>query len=219
MFIDPCPGTCGYFAECKVVQHNAYCTCIAQHTGDPFLGCHRIPPPPPVKIEQVDPCYPSPCGPNSECSSVNGAAECHCRSNYIGSPPNCRPECSSNDDCPQHLACVNQKCIDPCPGSCGANAECSVINHRSSCKCLPGYVGDAFTYCYLEPKPVRVEQDPCNPSPCGQNAICSSRQGTGASCTCIKDYHGDPFVACRPECSSNAECPNDKACRNYHCVG
>ncbi len=54
---DPCPGTCGYLAECKVVQHSAYCTCIVGHTGDPFLGCRPIPPPPPLKIEPVDPCY------------------------------------------------------------------------------------------------------------------------------------------------------------------
>ena len=67
--------------------------------------------------------------------------------------------------------------------------------------------------------PPRVERpvDPCNPSPCGSNAVCSTR-GRAASCQCIPQYFGDPYVACRPECTTNAECPSNKACQNLKCV-
>lgn len=72
-------------------------------------------------------------------------------SSYIGIPPNCRPECSINSECRTNLACINQKCSDPCPGSCGLNAYCNVYNHMPVCSCSEGFVGDPFTQC--NPKP------------------------------------------------------------------
>lgn len=67
--------------------------------------------------------------------------------NYIGVAPNCRPECSINAECPGNLACQNEKCVDPCPGSCGFNADCTVANHVALCNCLAGYTGDPFSGC------------------------------------------------------------------------
>lgn len=58
-----------------------------------------------------------------------------------------------------------------------------------------------------------IETDPCNPSPCGPNAICNNGQ-----CTCIKEYYGDPYTGCRPECVINNDCPRDKACVRNKCV-
>ena len=70
----------------------------------------------------------------------------------------------------------------------------------------------------LIPAPAPTEViDPCNPSPCGQNAICTARSRAGA-CQCIPEYFGDPYVACRPECTINADCPAALACVNLHCV-
>lgn len=102
-----------------------------------------------VEISIRDPCNPSPCGPNSECRAVGDTPACSCLRNYIGRPPNCRPECMINPECPSNLACLNEKCVDPCPGSCGANADCAVINHRSICSCRSGYTGDPFGGCSL----------------------------------------------------------------------
>lgn len=45
------------------------------------------------------------------------------------------------------MACQNQKCIDPCPGTCGIEARCQVINHYAACSCPPGYTGDPFNRC------------------------------------------------------------------------
>lgn len=58
--------------------------------------------------------------------------------------------------------------------------------------------------------------DPCNPSPCGDNAICHKRQGVG-SCSCMHNYFGNPYVNCKPECIQNSDCANNKACMNTKC--
>jgi hypothetical protein len=65
----------------------------------------------------------------------------------VGAPPNCRPECTINSDCPSDKACVNTRCIDPCPGVCGSNAECYVYNHNPVCQCSRDFVGDPFVAC------------------------------------------------------------------------
>jgi len=125
---------------------------------------------PPVEPTVTEPCIPSPCGkdqmihikhtvreifitlyilkgPNSVCQVVSGQAKCGCQAGMIGLAPNCRPECAVNSDCPSNKACVNQKCIDPCPGSCGSNTDCRVISHSPVCSCITGYTGDAFSDC------------------------------------------------------------------------
>ena len=105
-----------------------------------------------LAIEPVvadDPCQPDPCGPNSNPPRVVGdRCQCSCRPEMIGSPPNCRPECVINSDCPSDKACTNQKCQDPCPGLCGINANCRVNNHVPICICIAGFVGDPFSQCY-----------------------------------------------------------------------
>ena len=59
-----------------------------------------------------------------------------------------RPECVSDPECPNHLACIQEKCQNPCfTHSCGQNAECKVKNHRALCVCLYGYVGDPYSLC------------------------------------------------------------------------
>ena len=65
----------------------------------------------------------------------------------IGSPPNCRPECVINVECPSDKACINRKCQDPCPGLCGVNAYCRVRNHIPICVCNRGFNGDPFSQC------------------------------------------------------------------------
>lgn len=157
---------------------------------------------------------PSPCGNNAQCRNIGGSPSCSCLPSYVGSPPNCRPECTINSECPSNLACITQKCRDPCPGSCGISAQCSVINHTPICSCIEGYVGDPFTYCTPKPppQPEPVETDPCNPSPCGSNAQCND-----GICTCLPEYQGDPYRGCRPECVLNNDCAKNLACIRSKC--
>lgn len=98
-------------------------------------------------IPKGNPCTPSPCGPNSQCRVINEQAVCSCVPGFIGSPPTCRPECITSSECSLNQACVNQKCIDPCPGTCGIATVCQVVNHNPICACLPGLTGDPFTRC------------------------------------------------------------------------
>ena len=106
---------------------------------------------PPVLDVPRDPCYPSPCGPFSQCQNVNGIPSCSCLPAYMGSPPTCRSECTINSDCPSTRACINERCQDPCLGSCGLNAICNVFNHVPSCNCMQSYAGDPFTGCTYQP--------------------------------------------------------------------
>lgn len=101
-----------------------------------------------VEILPSNPCNPSPCGPNAVCKEHSGAGSCSCLPEFHGDPyVGCRPECLMSSECPFNKACLNMKCGDPCPGSCGINAECRVINHIPECSCLPGFTGDALTIC------------------------------------------------------------------------
>lgn len=103
------------------------------------LECPVMPP--------TDPCMPSPCGPNSLCRVISNNPACTCLPNYIGRPPNCRPECSISAECPGNRACTKERCTDPCPGSCGPGATCRPVNHKPVCACPPGMTGDPFAGC------------------------------------------------------------------------
>jgi hypothetical protein len=212
---DPCPGTCGQNAECRVVSHTPNCVCLPGYTGNPFGQCQL---PPPVE-DVISPCSPSPCGANAQCREQNRAGSCVCLPDYIGNPyEGCRPECVLNSDCPSNKACVNNKCKDPCPGTCGPNANCQVVNHVPSCTCIPGYTGDPFRFCNLIPPQPTLEEpiNPCQPSPCGPNSQCREVNGQ-AVCSCLPNYVGSP-PGCRPECVVSTECQLTKACVNQKCV-
>ena len=155
--VDPCPGVCGFRAECRVHDHVAMCYCPEGYKGDPFRACTPVPvTEPPREPVKTDPCYPSPCGPNTECVAKGddddgqAVAICKCLPGYPKGDPvtGCRPECTKNADCPHTQACGSQqKCVDPCPGLCGTNALCTVVNHNPMCTCKQGYQGNAYDYC------------------------------------------------------------------------
>lgn len=143
--VDPCVNTCGKGAICEVFNRVPMCTCPRGYSGNAFLECR------PVQVTEVlNPCNPSPCGPNSQCRDINGQAICSCLPSYSGAPPTCRPECVSSAECALNRACSNQHCIDPCNGNCGTGALCQVINHNPICSCPSGYTGDPFRRCVQE---------------------------------------------------------------------
>lgn len=114
---------------------NCYPFCLAQTE-------ERIP---------ENPCINNPCGPHSVCRVIGNQGACSCLPNYIGRPPNCRPECVIDSECPSNKACINERCIDPCVGKCGVNALCSVVKHNPVCNCISGYEGDPYTQCIIKP--------------------------------------------------------------------
>lgn len=115
-------------------------------------------------------------------------------------------------------ACIRNKCKDPCPGTCGLEAICTVSNHIPICSCPEGYSGDAFRQCYFVQSREPTRHDPCFPSPCGLNTICKA-QGESAFCECLPGFFGSPNGAgCRPECTISADCALNKACSNTKCI-
>lgn len=122
--------------------HKSYYT-GASKTIDIFLA--HLP-----ERDTINPCNPSPCGTNAICKQKSGAGSCTCLLDYIGNPyEGCRPECIQNSECPSNKACIRNKCIDPCPGTCTQNAICQIINHVSTCTCIPGYTGDPYRNCIV----------------------------------------------------------------------
>lgn len=231
--VNPCIGSCGLNANCMVSSHIPICTCFDGYTGDPFVQCQQhqckktlhgvirnllndkifpvtyLPP-------DETACTRNPCGVNAVCKELNNAGSCTCIPNYYGDPYiSCRPECVMNSECPSDKACINTKCRDPCPGVCGSNALCSVINHSPSCHCLEGFRGNAFESCSRVPVYAEPIPDPCQPSPCGPYSQCRKVNNV-AICACVATYIGSP-PNCRPECSVSADCPFDKSCINQKC--
>ena len=103
------------------------------------------------------PCIPSPCGSNAICKEQGGVGSCSCLPDYIGNPyEGCRPECIMNSDCISTRACIRSKCQDPCPGTCGVGAICTVSNHIPICSCPLPTIGDAFTICQVIPEGILI---------------------------------------------------------------
>lgn len=109
-----------------------------------------------LPVSKGNPCLPSPCGLYSDCHVVKNHPVCSCLAGYLGAPPDCHPECMISAQCSFDKACINKKCVDPCPGICGLHAMCRAVNHNPICSCLPGFSGDPFTRCVLIPEPSKL---------------------------------------------------------------
>merc|ERR1719412_972207 len=206
---DPCdPNPCGPGAQCSVNNAgNALCQCQPGLIPNPdtITGCK----PECVRdpdcqsgyvcqsqrcVFKPDPCDPSPCGPNTECSvTPNGNPICRCLPNYI---PN-----------PDTITGCKEK-PDPCnPSPCGTNAECIPNGDNANCKCPPGHQGDPFVFCkkgeceYDHDCSSQLAcfdfkcRDPCIGT-CGQLAECQVRDHRPI-CSCPQGYTGDPLTACK----------------------
>lgn len=211
------PGVCGRNAECYVRGEHLECRCHPGYEGNPNVLC----------VTQPDnPCEPSPCGPNTQCSvGTNNFPVCACTPGFFGeadSEEGCKPECQVDDDCSSDLYCVNTRCVDPCPSACGINSLCEVNTHRPVCYCPAGFIGNPYTRCEeisIKVPPTEVvtpRPNPCVPSPCGLNTECHL-EGNQAICTCTGNYVGDPYNRCQPECVTNVDCDDDKACIDQKC--
>lgn len=149
------------------------------------------------------------CGPRAAC--VN--EKCVCPPGLTGNPSDltsgCKVQgqCNNDFDCHSSEICFQlgkgvRKCVDACGKlQCGPNALCVADNHRSSCICTDGYVGnpgDLTQGCQPERLAPKGE---CNKDQdCPQGLICAINSG-GVS-TCINPCLN---VACGP----NEECHID----------
>lgn len=97
----------------------------------------------------------------------------------------------------------------------GKNTQCSVVNNRAVCSCIPEYLGDPHTGC--KPECVLNSDCPqgkscinkrcenaCIGSICGINAECRVSYHT-ATCSCLNGYMGDAFIHCLPITNTTSE--------------
>lgn len=52
---------------------------------------------------------------------------------------------------------------------------------------------------------------------CGSNAICKEVGGS-IECECQRNFYGNPYLGCHPECITNSDCPHNSACSNFKCI-
>ncbi|KAK5638840.1 hypothetical protein RI129_013135 [Pyrocoelia pectoralis] len=166
-----------------------------------------------LPVPHIKMCSGSTCGINAHCTTIGDRPVCSCLKGYTGDPLyNCiRAECLDNTECRGHLACRNQRCVDPCQGVCGSHANCETRNHIPTCTCPPGHTGDPFKHCR-----VFDPEELCHPSPCGANTICEVVNNV-PTCKCQQGYHGSPIAGCRHECDSDTECGHQHACIEFRC--
>ncbi|XP_066901827.1 neurogenic locus notch homolog protein 4 [Halyomorpha halys] len=75
-----------------------------------------------------------------------------------------------------------------------------------------------FAVSFLVIRTTEAMSDPCNPSPCGTNTQCISRESRPV-CVCLPGYWGNPLSYCqRGECAETRDCPGSRVCRDYRCV-
>ncbi|XP_055644665.1 neurogenic locus notch homolog protein 3 [Toxorhynchites rutilus septentrionalis] len=143
---NPCEGSCGINANCNLRGLTPVCSCPRDMTGDPFVSCRPF--------TKEDLCSPNPCGVNAMCTpgydrSNRERPVCTCPPGFTGNAlSNCvRGECLSDSECPDHRACIDYQCKDPCISQCGTGAQCQSKRHIAVCTCPVGTQGDALTQC------------------------------------------------------------------------
>jgi len=205
---DPCfPSPCGPGATCSVGPNgNPICRCepglipnpdtitgckpecvVDPDCGDRDYICENQ-----KCVLKPDPCDPSPCGPGTMCMANKlGNPICRCLAGLVPKPDTitgCGPECTVDPDCNTGYICQNQKCVerpDPCnPNPCGPNAICMPqgLTGQFTCKCPPGFIGDARTSC-IKAECQRNED-------CAQDMACEDYNCINPCQTigCEKDY-------------------------------
>lgn len=117
-------NSCGVNAGCRMVNGRVKCFCLPGYEGNPPSVPCALP---------TNPCDPSPCGPNTQCTVLdNGLSKCTCLAGFIESPNTIR-------------GCVKQ--TNPCePNPCGTDAICDA-SRVTPCYCPENTVGNPYKSC------------------------------------------------------------------------
>lgn len=100
------------------------CFCLPGYEGNPPNSPCTLP---------SNPCEPSPCGPNTQCTILkNGVAKCTCLPGYIESPNTIRGCVPKSDQCN--------------PNPCGLGAKCD-SDRVPPCYCPKNTVGNPYQSC------------------------------------------------------------------------
>lgn len=127
-----------------------------------------------------------------------------------------RVECKEDSDCSLSLACLNNRCQNPCYvlEPCNRPAACEVVStlpvRTMICICPSGYISSGSGSCKAIPPVTDVActadsqcpsdlacvngicKNPCN---CGPNAECFVKNNKPI-CSCVPGYEGNPNLEC-----------------------
>lgn len=207
---NPClkNNPCGRNSNCYVKNHDVQCRCDEGYRGNPMIECKSIecisnndcPSDKRCLNEKcINPCvYGKKCAARAECIARDHDAFCKCPQGFVGNPEvNCalepKLECSQDSDCsPNNLACINNKCQNPCDElkPCSQPAKCQVIPstpvRTMVCICPDGYISSGNGAC----RPIEsikvigcVADSDCAPETSCINALCQN------PCNC--DYNSE----------------------------
>ena len=242
-------------AECFPNNHKADCRCRKGYYGNPLdrcrvIGCYSNGDCPGdyscINMQCINPCvHSNPCSSRAECRVFNHLPICRCPAYHTGNPyiackPEERPECTEDSDCPNLLACFDNKCQNPCTvvQPCSEPSECKVLPtypvRTMVCVCPSGYVSSGSGTCRPTKPIVDVEctrdsdcpsEKSCinavckNPCACGPNAECSVANHKPI-CSCVLGYDGNPDLACTKVagCRADGDCSGSHACVQHNCV-
>lgn len=173
--------------------------------------------------------------------------KCQCPVGTNGNPflvcslerPTITPECRTDADCASQLACINDRCENPCVNNnvCTPAQHCLVLDslplRTIICQCPPDTMVDPAGRCVaivaVQPQCRRDNEcnneekcinghciDACYIDHCGVNALCKSFNHQ-AICTCAPGYTGNAHYECtnipkRPTEYLPPECYNDNEC-------
>ncbi|KAK0073911.1 hypothetical protein PV325_009028, partial [Microctonus aethiopoides] len=133
----------------------------------------------------VSACSRERCNLNEGCQiTFDHYATCQCLPGFIRDRNgNCvldsRRICRDNMNCDSSEICLNNECINACyKESCKLNEACQIVNHNSSCVCLPNFVRDPINKNCV-PIPLRMCWDNTH---CGPTEICKQS-------TCVSACH------------------------------
>ena len=134
-------------------------------------------------------------------------------------PKTPEPECRVDQDCPSQMACIAERCQNPCrvANPCTGSQQCLVTDtlptRTVACVCPQGFVSGSNGEC--KQVEVRAEcyddtdcrvtevcnqgdcMDACRQKRCGNNAKCEHTVHD-ARCECISGFTGDPYSECYP---------------------
>ena len=238
-------NACGMNAVCLNTVGSYDCRCEAGFNGNPFQMCMPLIQATEPCLENPEscgcetntecpsgfncqngkcqlPCAKTECGPNADCD--NGV--CLCLPGTSGNPNEltngCQAsDCNNNLDCDYDEICIQSRigqrtCVDACERSqCGPNAFCVAQEHRASCLCQDGFVGnpsdtrngcqkkerenwcskntdcDGGRVCQIDFSGIRKCTDPCLNRACGRNEKCTVQSGRPI-CSCLPGFVKNP---------------------------
>lgn len=180
---------------------------------------------------------PCECGPNTDCQIKDHKPVCACQPGYVGDArTGCyKVLCQSDSQCADDETCFNSRCIPACSVDadvCGDSTECYGNEHRPSCRCKIGTIGNPSIAC--TPIGCRANSDcpldkscinskcvnPCNTTSCNEPAECRVHLHE-VHCVCPPGYQSTEngcLSTRQPQCITDIDCPSGTACLNAKCV-